>query len=84
MPTYTYECPRCGYREDIFHSVNEDIKRGCSRCGERMRRLIGVGAGLIFKGDGFYITDYASGKQKTTKESGNGSDKNEGKSQDSP
>ncbi len=60
MPTYTYECPRCGRHKELFHSVNAQPDVFCEKCGERMRRLIGAGAGLIFKGDGFYATDYAN------------------------
>jgi len=64
MPTYTYECCRCGERKELFHGVNEEPDVFCEKCGGRMRRLIGAGAGLIFKGDGFYATDYA-GKGRT-------------------
>jgi len=59
MPTYTYECCRCGEQKEIFHAVNAQPDVFCEKCGGRMRRLIGAGAGLIFKGDGFYATDYA-------------------------
>ena len=65
MPTYTYECCRCGRQKELFHGVNAQPDVFCERCGGRMRRLIGAGAGLIFKGDGFYATDYAS-KEATT------------------
>jgi len=63
MPTYTYECPNCGQRKEKFHRINGEVEVFCSKCGERMRRLIGAGAGLLFKGEGFYITDYGSGKR---------------------
>ena len=60
MPTYEYECSRCESRFEIFQSMTDDPLTRCERCGQEggVRRLIGAGAGLIFKGSGFYITDY--------------------------
>ena len=61
MPTYDYECRACGETVEIFHAVSDAPKTKCPRCGKRkLARLIGGGAGFIFKGSGFYITDYRS------------------------
>jgi len=60
MPTYSYKCDTCGYRFDKFQTIVEEPLKICPKCNEdRVRRLIVGGAGLIFKGSGFYITDYA-------------------------
>jgi putative FmdB family regulatory protein len=59
MPTYDYECDACGYRFEMFQTFSERVKRKCPKCGKmRLRRLIGSGSGIIFKGSGFYETDY--------------------------
>ena len=64
MPTYDYECER-GHRFEIFQSMKDKPLSACSECGAPVKRLIGPGAGFLFRGDGFYITDYRS---KTYKE----------------
>lgn len=65
MPTYDYECRGCGKSFEIFQKMSEAPKTTCPDCGEeRMERLIGAGAGFIFKGSGFYITDYRSSDYK--------------------
>ncbi len=62
MPTYEYACPKCGRHFDLFQSMRDNPIRKCPKCGKLgVKRLVGGGAGLIFKGTGFYITDY---KQK--------------------
>ncbi len=59
MPTYDYECSACGARFEAFQSIKDKPLTTCEKCGKKkVRRLIGAGAGLIFKGSGFYITDY--------------------------
>ncbi len=59
MPTYDYKCDACGHAFEKFQSIKADPLKVCPNCGqETVRRLIGMGAGLIFKGSGFYITDY--------------------------
>lgn len=59
MPTYDYECQSCGHRFEAFQQMTEGALRKCPRCGKlKLRRQIGAGAGLIFRGSGFYITDY--------------------------
>tara|TARA_B100000029_G_C17472607_1_gene922514 strand:+ start:365 stop:688 length:324 start_codon:yes stop_codon:yes gene_type:complete len=61
MPTYDYECKECGHRWELFQQMKDSPKRKCPECGRlRARRLIGPGAGIIFKGSGFYQTDYRS------------------------
>jgi putative FmdB family regulatory protein len=60
MPTYEYECPDCGCRFEKFESMTAKPAGRCPECGARGRRLISAGAGLIFKGPGFYATDYRS------------------------
>jgi putative FmdB family regulatory protein len=58
MPTYEYECLSCKKRFEIFQKMTDAPLKKCLRCNGKIRRLIGTGAGLIFKGSGFYITDY--------------------------
>jgi putative FmdB family regulatory protein len=58
MPTYDYECPVCKHRFEHFANIHDMATRACPRCGKkRAKRLIGAGAGFIFKGTGFYVTD---------------------------
>lgn len=61
MPTYDYECESCGHRYERFQSMTDEPERVCPECGCAVRRLIGSGAGIIFKGAGFYATDYRKG-----------------------
>lgn len=61
MPTYEYECPGCGHSFERFQGINEDPIRECPECGGAVRRLISKGGGLVFRGPGFYATDYRSG-----------------------
>ena len=58
MPTYDYQCLDCGIKFELFQSMTEDPIQECRDCHGKVKRLIGAGAGLIFKGSGFYITDY--------------------------
>src|SRR5687767_3681958 len=59
MPTYEYKCDACGHAFELFHSMTAAPVRKCPACKKlKVKRLIGTGAGLIFKGSGFYITDY--------------------------
>ncbi len=60
MPTYEYQCDHCGWFFEKFQSISAEPIRKCSKCGQPIRRLIGTGAGVIFKGSGFYQTDYRS------------------------
>jgi putative FmdB family regulatory protein len=59
MPTYEYACPKCGHEFEQFQSMRDEPLRKCPQCKKTgLKRLVGSGAGLIFKGTGFYITDY--------------------------
>ncbi len=58
MPTYEYECQECGYRFEKFQNMSDEPLESCPECGGKLKRLIGKGAGVIFKGLGFYATDY--------------------------
>lgn len=61
MPTYDYICRACEHQFELFQSMNDPVKRKCPKCGKpKLERLIGTGAGVIFKGSGFYQTDYRS------------------------
>ena len=88
MPTYEYECQKCGHRFDHFQSITAEpltscLKESCPQAKGRrgkVKRLIGTGGGLLFKGSGFYITDYRSEGYKSaqkadTKSGGDGGDK---------
>lgn len=69
MPTYDYECSACGHTFEKFQSITAPAVRKCPKCGRRkVRRLIGTGAGVIFKGSGFYATDYRSDSYKKAAE----------------
>lgn len=63
MPTYEYECEQCGQIFEYFQALTDSPKTTCEICGGYLRKLLSPGAGLIFKGNGFYITDY---KKKDT------------------
>jgi putative FmdB family regulatory protein len=72
MPTYDYTCKACGKDFEIFHSMSE-VKRKCPACGKSaLERQIGTGGAIIFKGSGFYQTDYRSESYKKAKESESG------------
>jgi putative FmdB family regulatory protein len=65
MPTYEYRCEACGHELELFQRMSEKPVRKCPECGKlKLNRLIGAGAGLLFKGSGFYITDYRSKEYK--------------------
>jgi putative FmdB family regulatory protein len=72
MPTYDYECNECGHAFEKFQPITSKPIKKCPKCGKmKVKRLIGTGAGVIFKGSGFYQTDYRSGgyKESAKKES---------------
>ncbi len=65
MPTYDYECDACGHEFELFQSITAGVKRKCPDCGKlKLRRLFGTGAAIVFKGSGFYETDYRSESYK--------------------
>jgi putative FmdB family regulatory protein len=61
MPTYAYRCLRCGHEFPKFHKMNARVRPKCPQCGGPAERMITGGAGLLFKGSGFYSTDYRKG-----------------------
>ena len=64
MPTYEYRCSKCRHEFEVVQKMVDDPLTDCPECGGKVKRLIGSGAGIIFKGDGFYVTDYRSEKYK--------------------
>jgi len=62
MPTYDYECEKCKDKFEVFQSITAEPLGECPKCKGKVRRLIGSGAGIIFKGSGFYQTDYKNKK----------------------
>jgi putative FmdB family regulatory protein len=61
MPTYEYECEACGHRFELFQPIKEATRRKCPACARlKLRRLIGTGVAVLFRGSGFYQTDYRS------------------------
>ena len=98
MPTYDYQCNACDHTFELFQSIKAPIKRKCPECGKnKLRRLFGTGAAIIFKGSGFYQTDYrsksykkraaddkkAAGGEKTGGDKSSGEKKSEKSSSDS-
>jgi putative FmdB family regulatory protein len=65
MPTYDYRCDACGHELELFQSIRDPVKRKCPACGRlKLKRLIGAGAAVVFKGSGFYQTDSRSESYK--------------------
>ena len=65
MPTYDYECDACGHEMEVFQGIKDDVLKKCPECGKKkLRRLFGTGAAIVFKGSGFYQTDYRSESYK--------------------
>lgn len=74
MPTYEYLCEKCGNKFDVVQKMTDPRLESCpdDACGGKVKRLIGAGAGLIFKGSGFYITDYRSDSYKSAAKADSG------------
>ena len=69
MPTYDYECDACGHEFELFQQISDSVKRKCPECSKlKLRRLFGTGAAIVFKGSGFYETDYRSESYKKGEE----------------
>ncbi len=89
MPTYDYECDACGHAFELFQTISEPVKRKCPECKkQKLRRLFGTGAAVMFKGSGFYQTDYRSDSYKKAaaadnKSPSDSSSKSESKSSES-
>lgn len=69
MPTYEYECQKCRRRHEAFQAITAKPLTKCPRprCSGRLKRLLGSGSGFLFKGSGFYITDYRSSRYQEAK-----------------
>lgn len=69
MPTYDYRCDACGHAFELFQQMSDAVRRKCPECGKlKLKRLVGTGAGVLFKGSGFYETDYRSDSYKKAAE----------------
>ena len=68
MPTYTYVCEQCAKEMDVFQKITDEPLHTCPECGGKLRKKISGGVGLVFKGSGFYITDYKNKKTPSTKD----------------
>ena len=73
MPIYEYRCKKCGYKFEELVLPGEEEPKVCPKCGGELERLFGTGVGFIFKGSGFYITDYKRKEQKSSSNGENGS-----------
>ncbi len=75
MPTYEYECQKCGHNFEAFQQMSDLPLTKCPECKGKVKKLISAGAGLLFKGSGFYITDYRSDSYKAGAKASKKSDK---------
>ncbi|WP_405285282.1 FmdB family zinc ribbon protein [Gaopeijia maritima] len=84
MPTYEYRCPE-GHEFELFQRMSDEPGADCPQCGKAAERLLSAGGGLLFKGDGFYITDYRSPeyKKKAQADAGGGSKESKSSGSDS-
>ena len=82
MPTYDYQCDACGHKFELYQSISAEPEKKCPECKKKkLRRLIGTGGAIVFKGSGFYQTDYRSDSYKKSAASDKGSgDKSSGSS----
>lgn len=64
MPTYEYECLNCGVKFEFYQSITAEPLKECPECNGLLKRLIGIGGGIIFRGEGFYETEYKRPKSK--------------------
>lgn len=84
MPTYDYVCDGCGHAFELFQSMSDPVKKTCPKCGKKkLRRLIGAGGAIVFKGSGFYKTDYRSDSYKKGAEADKAPSGGDGKKSDS-
>jgi len=79
MPTYEYECQKCGHGFELFQSISDKPRSRCPKCRGKVRRLISGGAGIAFKGSGYYVTDSSptrkpSQSETASTDSGGGDD----------
>jgi len=84
MPTYEYECKSCQHNFEIFQAMSDPPLKDCPQCGKEVRRLILGGAGVIFKGSGFYATDKGKPSETVKKETKKTEPKTESTASSSP
>lgn len=86
MPTYDYQCEKCGHRFEVFQSMKDAKLEDCPQeeCDGKVKRLLGTGAGLIFKGAGFYQTDYRSSSYQAGAKADGGSSSPAPKTESAP
>ena len=92
MPTYDYVCDACDHQFELFQSITASAERKCPKCGRlKLRRLIGPGAAIMFRGSGFYKTDYrsesykkAAAAEKSAGSAGSGNGEGKGKAAGKP
>ncbi|MCL2480818.1 MAG: zinc ribbon domain-containing protein [Spirochaetaceae bacterium] len=72
MPTYDYECTSCNKVIEVFQQMSEAPLQKCPECGKKIKRLVGGGLGVIFKGSGFYVTDSKKSNSGSSAKSGKG------------
>ncbi len=82
MPTYEYKCRKCGDQFEAFQSISAPPLKRCPKCKGTVARVLTTGAGIIFKGSGFYQTDYKKSSHTTTSTEKTNSKKNEGGASD--
>ena len=75
MPTYEYECCDCPNRFEVFQKMTEEHLKHCPKCKGKVRRLVGTGSGVIYKGSGFYTTEYRSESYKKREKEDQGTTK---------
>ncbi|HEX8453889.1 MAG TPA: zinc ribbon domain-containing protein [Longimicrobium sp.] len=80
MPTYEYRCPQCGNDFEKFQKMSEEPVADCPECGTASQRRLSGGAGLLFKGSGFYITDYRGESYKKAADADKGGSSSGGES----
>lgn len=68
MPTYEYKCQKCSNEFEEFQSITAEAKAKCPKCGGKAKRMISLNIGIIFKGKGFYVTDYKNNKNSNNEE----------------
>lgn len=83
MPTYEYECQKCGHEFEVFKSISAEPEKSCPSCKGTVKRKISTGGGIIFKGSGFYATDYRSDSYKSGEKKDKPSSSKESTSKDS-
>jgi len=71
MPTYDYECLKCGINFEAFQKMSDEALKSCPQCRGKVKRLISSGSGIIFKGKGFYATDYKKSNESGVKKESN-------------